>query len=86
MEQPSSRIQVFKTGTCMAKKNRPSVLKRQREAEKRQRQTGKAAEAALKRERRMERKSEQSQAPPGEEMPDKMEPLDPSPDPAQNPK
>ena len=56
----------------MAKKNRPSVLKRQREAEKRQRQTGKAAEAALKRERRMERKSEQSQAPPGEDMPDKM--------------
>jgi hypothetical protein len=58
----------------MAKKNRPSVLKRQREAEKRQRQTGKAAEAALKR------------APPGEDMPDKMEPLDPSPDPAQSPK
>ncbi len=64
----------------MAKKNRPSVLKRQREAEKRQRQTGKAAEAALKRERRMERKSE------GEDIPDNMEPLDPSPGPIQSPK
>ena len=85
MEWPSSRIQVFKTGTCMAKKNRPSVLKRQREAEKRQRQTGKAAEAALKRERLMERKSEQSQAPPGEDLPDNVEPLDPSPEPTQSP-
>ncbi len=69
----------------MAKKNRPSVLKRQREAEKRQRQTGKAAEAALKRERRMERKSEQSQAPPGEDIPDNVEPLDPSPERTQSP-
>ncbi len=64
----------------MAKKNRPSVLKRQREAEKRQRQTGKAAEAALKRERRMEK------APPGEDIPDNVEPLDPSPEPTQSPK
>ncbi len=69
----------------MAKKNRPSVLKRQREAEKRQRQTGKAAEAALKRERRMDRKSEQSQAAPSEDMPDNVEPLDPSPVPTQSP-
>ncbi len=69
----------------MAKKNRPSVLKRQREAEKRQRQTGKAAEAALKRERRMERKSEHSQAPPGEDLPDNVEPLDPSPERPQSP-
>ncbi len=69
----------------MAKKNRPSVLKRQREAEKRQRQTGKAAEAALKRERRMERKSEQSQAPPGKDLPDNVEPLDPSAEPTQSP-
>ena len=67
-------------------KNRPSVLKRQREAEKRQRQTGKAAEAALKRERRMERKSEKSQAPPGEAIPDNVEPLDPLPEPTQSPK
>ena len=37
----------------MAKRNRPSVLKRQREAEKRQRAARKAAKAALKRERRM---------------------------------
>ena len=70
----------------MAKKNRPSVLKRQREAEKRQRQTGKAAEAALKRERRMERKSEKSQAPPGEDISDNVEPLDPTPEPTQSPK
>ncbi len=70
----------------MAKKNRPSVLKRQREAEKRQRQTGKAAEAALERERRMGRKSEKSQAPPGEDIPDNVEPLDPSPEPTQSPK
>lgn len=70
----------------MAKKNRPSVLKRQRETEKRQRQTGKTAEAALKRERRMERKSEKSQAPPGEDIPDNVEPLDPSPEPTQSPK
>ncbi len=67
-------------------KNRPSVVKRQREADKRQRQAGKAAKAALKRERRMERESEQSQAPPGEDIPNNVEPLDPSPEPTQSPK
>ena len=36
----------------MAKKSRPSVLKREREQKKRQREARKAAKAALKRERR----------------------------------
>ena len=44
----------------MAKKNRPSVLKRQREADKRQRQDKKATKAALKRERRQQRGTAQS--------------------------
>ncbi len=69
----------------MAKKNRPSVLKRQREAEKRQRQAGKATKAALKRERRMERKSEQSQAPPSEDLPEIAEPFNPSTESTQRP-
>ncbi len=69
----------------MAKKNRPSVLKRQREAEKRQRQSGKIAAAALKRERRLERKSEQSEAVPSEDLPENSEPLDPAAEPTQSP-
>ena len=36
----------------MSKKNRPSVLKREREQKKRQRELKKAEKAALKRERR----------------------------------
>ncbi len=70
----------------MAKKNRPSVLKRQREAEKRQRQAGKAAKAALKQERRMERESGQSQeATPSEDTPEIPEPLNPSAESTQRP-
>lgn len=45
----------------MAKRNRPSVLKRQREAEKRQRQERKATKAAMKRERRESRSGQQTQ-------------------------
>lgn len=45
----------------MAKKSRPSILKRQREAEKRQRQEKKATKAAIKRERRQQRDSVESQ-------------------------
>jgi hypothetical protein len=45
-------------GVLMAKKNRPSVLKRQREAEKRERQARRAAKAARKRERRMQSRTE----------------------------
>ena len=52
----------------MAKRNRPSVLKRLRESEKRQRQARKAAKAVLKRERRMQRETMQSQLAAGEEV------------------
>ena len=69
----------------MAKRNRPSVLKRQREADKRQRQTGKAARAALKRERRLERKSEESEATPSEDPPEIPEPLNLSAESTQRP-
>ncbi len=69
----------------MAKKNRPSVIKRQREAEKRQRQSGKVAKAALKRERRLEREGEQSQVPPTEGLPENSEPLDPAAEPTPSP-
>ncbi len=69
----------------MAKKNRPSVIKRQREAEKRQRQSGKVAKAALKRERRLEREGEQSQVPPTEVLPENSEHLDPTAEPSQSP-
>lgn len=44
----------------MAKKNRTSVLKRQREAEKRQRLARKAAKTALKRKGKTESPDEQS--------------------------
>jgi hypothetical protein len=53
----------------MAKKNRPSVLKRQREAEKRERQARKAAKAARKRERRMQSGADLRVA-PGEDAQD----------------
>ncbi len=69
----------------MAKKNRPSVIKRQREAEKRQRQSGKVARAALKRERRLEREGEQSQVPPTEVLPENSQPPDPVAEPIPTP-
>ncbi len=52
----------------MAKKSRPSVLKREREQKRRQREARKAAKAALKRERR-DRKRDGIAEPgvPGEE-------------------
>ncbi len=69
----------------MAKKNRPSVLKRQREAEKRQRQSGKIAKATLKRERRLERDNEQSKVAPSENLPENSEPPDPVAEPIPSP-
>ena len=69
----------------MAKKNRPSVIKRQREAEKRQRQSEKIAKATLKRERRLERDNERSEAAPTEGLPESSEPLDPTAEPSQSP-
>jgi hypothetical protein len=54
----------------MAKRNRASLLKRQREAEKRERRAKRAAKTALKRERRMQRKSGESQIAPGEDAQD----------------
>jgi hypothetical protein len=54
----------------MAKRDRASLLKRQREAEKRQRRTKKAAKAALKRERRMQKKTADSQIAAGENTQD----------------
>ncbi len=45
----------------MAKRNRTSPLKRQREAEKRERQAKRAAKAAMKRERRFERAKSDSE-------------------------
>ena len=68
----------------MAKKNRPSVLKRQREAEKRQRQSVRIAKAALKRERRLERDIEASEVAPTEGLPENSEPLDPAAEPTQS--
>ncbi len=68
----------------MAKKNRPSVLKRQREAEKRQRQSARIAKATLKRERRLERDNERSEAAPTEGLPENSEPLDPAAKPSQS--
>ena len=69
----------------MAKKNRPSVLKRQREAEKRQRQSGKIAKATLKRERRLERDNERSEVAPSENLPENSEPPDPVAEPIPSP-
>ncbi len=69
----------------MAKKNRPSVLKRQREAEKRQRQSGKIAKATLKRERRLERDNERSEAAPSADLPENSEPAAPAAEPIPNP-
>ena len=54
----------------MAKRNKGSLLKRQREAEKRKRQAKRAAKAALKRERRTQRESAESQIAPGEDAQD----------------
>ena len=54
----------------MAKKNRASLLKRQREADKRQRQAKRAEKAAVKRERRMEKKLAGSPIVPGEHAQD----------------
>ena len=54
----------------MAKRNRASLLKRQREAEKRERRAKRAAKAALKRERRMQKKSAEPQIAPGEDAQD----------------
>ncbi len=50
----------------MAKRNRASVLKRQREADKRARQARRAAKAAAKRERRTQKNGAESQIAPGE--------------------
>ncbi len=69
----------------MAKKNRPSVIKRQREADKRQRQSEKIAKAALKRERRLEREAELAQVPPTEVLPENSEPTDPVAEPIPTP-
>ena len=54
----------------MAKKQRPSVLKREREFQKREREKKKAQKAALKRERRLMRRESESGAPSNEENPE----------------
>jgi hypothetical protein len=54
----------------MAKRNRASLLKRQREADKREREAKRAARAALKRERRMQKRCGDSPIAPGEDAPD----------------
>jgi hypothetical protein len=51
----------------MASKQRPSVLKREREQRKRERQSRKAQKAASKRERRFKREESEAGAPPGDE-------------------
>ena len=50
----------------MAKRNRASLLKRQREAGKRARQAKRAAKAALKRERRVLKRADSQIAPGGD--------------------
>lgn len=60
----------------MAKKNRPSVLKRIREAEKRQRNARRAEKAAQKRERRALKASGMLlEDTPGEDVQDGADPL-----------
>ena len=59
----------------MAKKNRPSVLKRIREAEKRQRNARRAEKAAQKRERRALKASGMLDDTPGEDAQDGADPL-----------
>jgi hypothetical protein len=54
----------------MAKRNRASLLKRQREAEKRERQAKRAAKTAAKRERRVQKRSAESQIAPDEDVAD----------------
>ena len=54
----------------MAKRNRASLLKRQREADKRQRQAKRAEKAAVKRERRAQKKSDGLRIAPGEDAHD----------------
>jgi hypothetical protein len=53
----------------MAKRNRTTLLKRQREADKRERQAKRAAKAARKRERRLQDRA-QSQIASGEDVQD----------------
>jgi hypothetical protein len=48
----------------MAKRNRTTLLKRQREADRRERQAKRAAKAALKRERRLQNRAQLQIAPP----------------------
>ena len=47
----------------MSNKNRPSVLKREREQKKRQRKANKATKAALKRAQREDKKASESSSP-----------------------
>lgn len=54
----------------MAKRSRTSPLKRQREAEKRERRAKRAAKAALKRERGVQKESAESPIAPGEHVED----------------
>jgi hypothetical protein len=61
----------------MARRNRTSLLKRQREAEKRARQAKRAAKAALKRERRVQKKAD-SQIAPGNDAEDNATLTEPS--------
>ena len=50
----------------MADKNRPSVLKREREMRKRLREQSKAEKAALKREHRLKDRDSEPEAPPSD--------------------
>ena len=59
----------------MAKRNRATLLKRQREADKRERQAKRAAKAARKRERRLQNRT-QSQIAPREDAQDNAAPTD----------
>jgi hypothetical protein len=52
----------------MAKRNRASLLKRQREADKRERQAKRAAKAAVKRERRVGKRNARSEIATGEDV------------------
>jgi hypothetical protein len=52
----------------MSNKNRPSVLKREREQRKRQRKANKATKAALKRAEREHKKASESNSPAGNEL------------------
>ena len=57
-------------GVYMAKRNRASLLKRQREADKRGRQARRAAKVALKRERRFKRAESSPEATSNEDLRD----------------